>query len=152
MQKSGTLDFTSTKVSGRAAMAALWQAFAGKPEEDKCLADVEEFRRFKWMLPREQCEVVSGVIAKGFRSYQERFSVGLSICDTQAEGKPKETGPCWSNDKPGAASSSSAGAESRLAKKFINQGQAKNKDDKAAGSAAEARSHEKKRLLALFRK
>ena len=152
VQKLGTLDFTNTRVSGRAAMAALWQAFAGKDENDRCLADVEEFRRFKWMLPRGQCEVVSGVITKGIRSYQERFSVGLSICDTQEEGRPAEAGHSRSNDKPGAASSSMAGAETRLAKKIIAQGQKKNKDDVAAGNAAEARSQEKKRLLALFRK
>ena len=39
-----------------------------------------------------------------------------------------------------------------MAKKIIAQGQKKNKDDVAAGNAAEARSQEKKRLLALFRK
>lgn len=131
--------------TGRGAMKMKWAAFEASGAEGHTLKDVEAFRKFAWLLDQSQSERVNAIVGKNIRQLQEKYSLGLSICDKAGGSGGAEAGE-------GASSSSCTWKENdmQLAKELLStKGSAKpSKED----AKAEAKTAQKAKLLALYRK
>jgi hypothetical protein len=129
------------RVSGKDAIALKWRDLQQKDQSLLTLDDVEDFRRYQWLLSDAQLQLVNTVIAKGVRDYQSSLYGGMSVlCDTPVETSTAIVPLAASAIVLSGASSSSSSWSGKRTPSL--------KASKIAVSMADQKSH----LLALFKK
>jgi hypothetical protein len=135
-------------ISGKEALAVLWASLEAKPPQDRTLQDVEQFRRFAWLLDSEKQKIVNDIVAQGVRNYQQSMALGMAICDKGASS----AGACDAKGSGSSSSSSSSSGQSNaLAKQFLAAAKPLGKGSKE-DTQADSIAAQKLKLLAMFKK
>jgi hypothetical protein len=117
-----------------------------KQPKDRTLQDVEQFRRFAWLLDSDKQKIVHDIVALGVRNYQQSMALGMAICDTAGSS-------AGAGDAKGSSSSSSSssGHCNALAKQCLAAAKPLGKSSKE-DSQADTIAAQKLKLLAMFKK
>ena len=137
----GTSPTGRTMISAKEAMKVKWQEFTSAGVKRATWAQVEELRRFAWMLVDDQAELVDRVEKRLIKDSRNDELSLLSLCDQ----KPAASS---SSKKEGASEGNAGGAVVKRSSVQTPKGGKGPKPE--ASPAEESKSAKKARLLAMF--